>query len=277
MSGGRESRRRYFAHLGGAVKSSSRHGRFTDTTIEGNLSWRLAAAVWDLLTLSTLVAATALGLAYALFTILPLVLVFVWIAYLILLFVTVDKPPNEAFPWYLAWKAGKGTGSARYWYGKHRFWLRRYVLRSFRSSAGNLLVQLHTLRTGPPETAQLTADQVPGTRLLLRAFRLKNNELFLKRDSAKAPAIKGAVKGLKTKLKESDTYRDGYLRYLIDIYFGYSEPERKLILAHQEPTMLERLDESPTLQKLFILLVTVVVSLFIYGVLRISGIPLPGP
>ena len=41
--------------------------------------------------------------------------------------------------------------------------------------------------------------------------------------------------------------------------------------------MLERLDESPTLQKLFILLVTVVVSLFIYGVLRISGIPLPGP
>ena len=216
-------------------------------------------------------------MVYALYTILLAIVVFAWLAYIILLLVTVERPQNEMYPWYLAWKAGKGTGWQSYWYGKFRFWLRRYVSRTFRSSAGNLLVQLHTLQTGPAEAAELTADQIPGTRLLLRAFRLKNSVMFLRGESAQTSGIKAQVKALRGTLKTSSTYRDGYLRYLIDIYFGFSESERKLIVAHHEPTFVERLDESPTLQKLFILLVTVFVSLFIYGVLRISGIPLPGP
>ncbi len=248
-----------------------------DTTIRGKRFWRLTAAVWDLPTLSLLLLFTVLVALYAPFTILSSVMILVWLFYIVLLAATSGKPRYLDYPWYLAWKAGKTKGFEGYWYGKFRYRFARYVSHTFRSSAGSLLVQLHSLQTGPSEAAQLTTDQVPGTRLLLRAFRLKNSQPFLKGEKAQVSAIKTQVKALRDKLKAASTFQDGYLRYLIDIYFGFSESERRLIVAQHEPTILERLDESPTLQKLLLLFLGAIVSIFVYGVLRISGVPIPGP
>ena len=200
-----------------------------------------------------------------------------WIVYLLPLtvIVTIDRPGSEEYPWYLAWKTGQSrrfwTG---YWYRKFRRALRRYFFRTFRSSAGDLLVQFKTLRSKPPDVVALTTDQVPGTRLLLRAFRQKGHELSLLNRTDQQSAVKAQVTYLEQKMSISSRRRDSYLRHLVDIWFGYASEERDLIIAHAEPTILERLDESPTLQKLLWLSVGTILAL-IYGALRLVGLPIP--
>jgi hypothetical protein len=237
----------------------------------------LTAGVWDALTFGSMLAALVFVALYALNTILLPILLFLLTAYIILLLVTAERPSNEAYPWYLAWKAGNGKGWEAYWYGKFRYRLRRYVSKTFRSPSAKLLVRVHTLKVGPVDAESLPTDEVPGIELLLRTFRLKNNELFFMHDDAQVSEIKAQVKALRAKLKESDTHGDAYLRYLTEIYFGYRGKAHDLILAHHEPSVWEWLDRSPTRSKLFLLLVTVLVAVFIWGVLRISGVPVPAP
>jgi hypothetical protein len=181
---------------------------------------------------------------------------------------------TDEYPRYLAWKAGRSKRARGYWYARFSYRLTRYLSWTFRSSRRRLLARLHFLRTS--ESIQLDSasrPEPPGFRDLIRAFRLRNDEIFLLSKEEKRDDLWTVeVKRLEKRIKESETLDAGYLRYLADVYESFSDSERALFSEVGPETMSDWLERYPIRSQFVLRLIEVlggaVVLVLSYLVLR---------
>jgi len=180
---------------------------------------------------------------------------------------------NPEYTWYLATKAAEATEVWRsYWWGKFRYRLVRFMRTTFGSGRGDRFVRIQALRmSGQGQSAPVSPEDVPGLGDLIRAFRQRNLEIrFLHHEERRDKRIGTETGELKAQVKAAETLEDGYLRWLMRIYFSFPDGERKLLRAHEEETVWGWIEAYPTRSWLVRFAVAAIAASLVYAILRVT-------
>ena len=190
--------------------------------------------------------------------------------YPVLLLAALDRVTDADYPWYLAWKVEKGSNWTRgYWYWKFSYRLPRYLGKVLGSGRKDLLVRLQVLRAAKSGGQPFDPSKVPGLHDLIRAFRARDDEIFLlSAEDRRSGQMLDQAKHLRRRIKEAETYVGAYLGFLVDVYEGFDPNERALIAAAKPETIWDRLEKYPSRFKLllFVLAVAVAIALYLLGI-----------
>lgn len=180
---------------------------------------------------------------------------------------------NPEYTWYLATKAAEATEVWRsYWWGKFRYRLVRLMRTTFGSGRGDRFVRIQALRASAEvQSPPVSPEDAPGLGDLIRAFRQRSLEIrFLHHEDRRDKRIGKETGELKAQVKAAETLEDGYLRWLMLIYFSFTDGERKLLRAHKEETVWGWIEAYPTRSWLVRFAIAAIVASLVYAILRVT-------
>jgi hypothetical protein len=252
------------------------HAPLTDPHIRHPIRWRVVAFFWDAPIASLLLALDFLVFYFASNNFwLVFFAILVSIVYFMGAIFVYGAVSDCEYPWYLTRKVKADSVWQWYWYDKVRFRFRRFLRLIFTSGRGNLFVRIQALRTSESRGDPVAIEDMPGLMDLLRAFRQRDHEMqFLLKSEDMWDRILAETPVLERAMQDSISRPEAYLRYQTRVYFSFPEKERRLIREHQEVSVWEWLDRSPTRSWLFRFVVVFFIGLILYQVLRIVFFPI---
>ncbi len=186
---------------------------------------------------------------------------------------------DKKYPWFLALKAEQSGRLASFWFWRFHYWILSFTKRNSPDVRQDLFIKNRALRLMKEGRGEDVPRGLPTFAVLERAVSLTfQNIRYIWTRKTQRSKIKSQVAKLRAEFEkaETETFLDGYLRYLITTYVNLPPETRALVTEYEEESLWKRIEQYPRTSKLLAWIILVIAGLLLFVLLG-ESIPFFSP
>ncbi len=168
---------------------------------------------------------------------------------------------GKKYPWFLALKAEQSGRFASFWFRRFHFWILAFIKRNLPDTRQDLFIKNRALWLMKEGSGKDVPQGLPTFAVLERAVSLTfQNIRYIWTRKTQRSKIKSQVAKLRAEFEkaETETFLDGYLRYLITTYVSLPPETRALVTEYEEESLWKRMELYPRTSKLLAWIIAVI-------------------